>query len=373
MKAHIYFATIFFLISGCFLNAQNLLKGDLDDFIKKVIAENKLPGLSIAVVMDDSIIYAKGFGVRKTGEQDPVNEYTLYEGASITKSFTATLIGRLVDQGKLKWTDPVIKYFQGFETSEPFVTQNLTIQDLLTFRSGLMDGDKLRGKSRAELIPQIKTLKISNSFRLSQTSSNLNYALAGLIAEVVTGKSWEEMVTSEILSPLKMNETFTDIQSALSASINIAAPHRIKNGEAIVMDLNDYGAIYSPAEGIVTNVMDLAKWVRLLLNKGTFENISIIESETLAHMQSPQTISLNQYKNYFNPKANLMGIGLGWFISDYEGLKVVQMAGSFPGTTNLLTIIPSREVGIIIQTNCSPGFNSLGQVNYKILNDLLFQ
>jgi CubicO group peptidase (beta-lactamase class C family) len=116
--------------------------------------------------MDDSIIYAKGFGVRKTGEPDPVNEHTLYEGASITKSFTATLIGRLVDQGKLKWTDPVIKYIQDFETSEPFVTQNLTIQDLLTFRSGLMDGDKLRGKNRTELIPQIKTLKISNSFRL---------------------------------------------------------------------------------------------------------------------------------------------------------------------------------------------------------------
>ena len=373
MKAHIYVVTIIFLLSGCFLNAQNLLKGDLDDCIKKVIAENKLPGLSIAIVMDDSIIYAKGFGVRKTGEPDPVNEYTLYEGASITKSFTATLIGRLVDQGKLKWTDPVIKYIQDFETSEPFVTQNLTIQDLLTFRSGLMDGDKLRGKNRTELIPQIKTLKISNSFRLSQTSSNLNYALAGLIAEVVSGKNWEEMVTSEILSPLKMNETFTDIQSALSASGNIAAPHRIKDGKAILLDWNDYGAIYSPAEGIVTNVMDLAKWVRLQLNRGTLENISIIKSEILADMQNPQTISLNQYKNYFNPKANLMGIGLGWFISDYKGFKVIQMAGSFPGTTNLLTIIPSREVGIIIQTNCSPGFNSLSQVNYKILDDLFSQ
>lgn len=373
MKAHIYVVTIIFLLNGCFLNAQNLLKGDLNDFINTIIKQNKLPGLSIAVVMEDSIIYTKGFGVRKIGEPDRANEHTLYEGASITKSFTATLIGRLVDQGKVKWTDPVIKYIQDFETSEPFVNQNLTIQDLLTFRSGLMDGDKLRGKNRTELIPQIKTLKISNSFRLSQTSSNLNYALAGLIAEVVIGKSWEEMVTSEILSPLKMNETFTDIQSALSASENIAAPHRIKNGEAILMDWNDYGAIYSPAEGIVTNVLDLAKWVRLQLNRGTLENISIIKSETLADMQNPQTITLNQYKNYFNPKANLMGIGLGWFISDYKGFKVIQMAGSFPGTTNLLTIIPSREVGIIIQTNCSPGFNSLTQVNYKILDDLLFQ
>jgi len=109
MKAHIYFAAIFFLLSGCFLNAQNLLEGDLDDFISTIIKQNKLPGLSIAIVMDDSIIYAKGFGVRKTGEPDPVNEHTLYEAASLTKTFTATLIGRLVDQGKINWTDHVIK------------------------------------------------------------------------------------------------------------------------------------------------------------------------------------------------------------------------------------------------------------------------
>ena len=370
MKAYIFLISIF---CCCFLDAQDLLKGDLDDFINKVIEKNKLPGLSVAVVMEDSIIYAKGFGVRKIGEPDPVNEHTLYEAASITKTFTATLTGRLIDLGKLKWTDPVIKYIQDFETSEPFITQNLTIQDLLTLRSGLIDGDELKGNSRTELIPQIKTLKISNSFRLTQTSYNLNYALAGFVSEIVTGKSWEELVKSEILSPLKMNETFTDIQSALTYSKNIASPHRIVNEKVVSIEWYDYGAIYSPAEGIVTNVVDLAKWIRLQLNRGTFENISIINSETLDDIQNPQTIALDQFKGYFNPKAKIMAIGLGWFISDYKGLKVIQMGGLFPGTSNLITIIPSRKVGIVIQSNISNAFNSFVQINYKVLDDLISQ
>ena len=373
MKAHIYVVTIIFLLSGCFLNAQNLLEGDLDDFISTIIKQNKLPGLSIAIVMDDSIIYAKGFGVRKTGDPDPVNEHTLFEAASLTKTFTATLIGSLVDHGKINWTDPVIKYIPDFETSEPFVTQRLTIQDLLTLRSGLLDGDKLSGKSRMELIPQIKTLKISNSFRLSQTSYNLNYTLAGIVAEMVYGKSWEEIVKREILSPLKMNETFTDIQSALSSSKNIAYPHRINDGKVISIEWNDFGAIYSPAEGIVSNVVDLAKWIRLQLNRGTLENISIIKSETLDDIQNPQTLTLDQFKGYFNPQANIMAIGLGWLISDYKGLKVIQMGGLFPGTSNLITIIPSRKVGIVIQSNISHAFNSFVQINYKVFDDLISQ
>ena len=373
MKAHICLITIFFSLSCCFLNAQNLLKDDFDDFINTIIKQNKLPGLSIAIVVDDSIIYAKGFGVRKTGDPDPVNEHTLFEAASLTKTFTATLIGSLVDHGKINWTDPVIKYIPDFETSEPFVTQRLTIQDLLTLRSGLLDGDKLSGKSRMELIPQIKTLKISNSFRLSQTSYNLNYTLAGIVAEMVYGKSWEEIVKREILSPLKMNETFTDIQSALSSSKNIAYPHRINDGKVISIEWNDFGAIYSPAEGIVSNVVDLAKWIRLQLNRGTLENISIIKSETLDDIQNPQTLTLDQFKGYFNPQANIMAIGLGWLISDYKGLKVIQMGGLFPGTSNLITIIPSRKVGIVIQSNISHAFNSFVQINYKVFDDLISQ
>ena len=374
MKERLFILTLVFsvFLNNWISHAQNQFSHDLDNFIMSLINKNEIPGLSIAVVKEDSVIYAKGFGVRKSGEQDPVDEHTLYEAASLTKTFTATLAARLTEQGKINWTDPVIKHIPDFETSEPYVTKNLTIQDLLTLRSGFLEGDKLSGKSRTELIPQLKALKISDSFRLSQTSYNLNYALTGLIIEKITGQTWEEVVRSEILVPLKMNETFTDITTALSYSENIASPHRIIEGKITSIGWNDYGAIYIPAEGIISNVMDLAKWTRLQLNKGTFENTSILKSKTLDYMYSPQTITLTQFKDFFNPQANLMAIGSGWCISDYKGLKIIQMGGLFPGTSNLISIVPSKKIGIVIQSNMNPAFNSFILINYKIFDDLIF-
>ncbi len=185
------------------------------------------------------------------------------KAASITKSFTATLLGILADRGKIKWTDPVIKYIPDFETNEPFVTQRLTIQYLVSLRSGFLGRDTLKGLSRIDLLPQIKNLKISNSFRISQTSYNLNYTLAGLIAEMIEGKNWD----------------------------------------------------------------------------------------TLDQIQIPQIITATWAKDYFNPIANFMTFGSGCAVSDYKGIKIIQMAGMISGSTSLLTVVPSENTGIAIQTN----------------------
>jgi CubicO group peptidase (beta-lactamase class C family) len=370
MKARILLTIMVLLLTGHILNSQELHKKDLDNFINNIIKKNQLPGLSIAIVFKDSVIHAKGFGIKKIGGSDPVDEHTLYQAASITKSFTATLIGILVDQGKIKWNDPIKKYIPEFETSEPFVTQRLTIQDMLTLRSGLLGGDTLRGANRTTLIPQIKNLQITNSFRLTQSSYNLSYTLLGLIAENMEGKSWEEMVKYKIFTPLNMHETFTDIPAALSSTKNVSIPHYIENAKVIPTEWDECG-IYSPADGIFSNVMDLAKWAKLILHDGTIGNDTIISSEVLKRMLSPQTIVANMFKEYFNPKSNLIALGFGWFVSDYKGYTVIQMGGLSSGTTNVLTIIPSKKIGIVIQTNMGGVFDSLVPINYKILDDLL--
>jgi CubicO group peptidase (beta-lactamase class C family) len=370
MKVRILLTIMVLFLSDCILNSQKLSKIDVDNFINNVVKQNQLPGLSIAIVFEDSVIYAKGFGIKKIGGSDPVDEHTLYQAASITKSFTATLIGMLVDEGEIKWNDPVKKHIQEFETSEPFVTQRLTIQDLLTLRSGLLGGDTLRGASRVALLPQIKNLQISNSFRLTQSSYNLSYTLLGLIAEKKEGKSWEEIVKNKIFMPLSMHETFTDIPAALSSSKNVSIPHYIENGKVIPTEWDECG-IYSPADGIFCNVIDLAKFAKFMLNNGKIDNTTLISSEVLNKMHSPQTIVANMFKEYFNPKGNLMALGFGWFVSDYEGITVIQMGGLSSGTTNFLTIIPSKKIGIVIQTNIGGVFDSLVPINYKILDDLI--
>jgi CubicO group peptidase (beta-lactamase class C family) len=179
------------------------------------------------------------------------------------------------------------------------------------------------------------------------------------------------MIENQILSPLKMNETFTDIPSALSSK-NISTPHGIENGKTTPLQFKDYG-IYKPAAGIYSNVIDLAKWIKLQLSNGTFENSSIINSETLASMQKPQNIAIDLFKEYFNPEAIFMTVGMGWFISDYKGLKVIQMGGLSSGTSNLITIVPSKKIGIIISANKAGAFESFAKINYKVFNDLIIR
>ncbi len=370
MRAHILLISVVFLFCSCTSNNQKISYKDLDMVIEKTMKENKLPGLAIAIVKDDSVIFAKGYGVRKLGESAPVNEHTLFQAASITKSFTATLLGILADRGKIKWTDPVIKYIPGFETSEPFVTQRLTIQDLVSLRSGLLGGDTLHGENRMDLIPQIKNLKISNSFRISPTSYNLNYTLAGLIAEMIEGENWETLLKNELIIPLQMTETYSDIPSALAATENVSTPYYIDNEQVLPTEWEET-EIYDPADAIISNVMDLANYIRLYLNNGLFENDTIVHPETIDQIQMPQIITPGWAKEYFNPKANFMTFGSGCSISDYKGIKIIQMAGMISGSTSLLTLVPSENTGIAIQTNMAGAVKTLVPVNYKIIDDLL--
>jgi len=371
MRTQILLIIIMFFFCSCSSNNHKIYYQDLDLVINKTIQENKLPGLAIALVKDDSVIFAKGYGVRKLGESAPIDEHTLFQAASITKSFTATLLGILVDRGKVKWTDPVINYIPGFETSEPFVTQRLTIQDLVSLRSGLLGAETLHGTSRIELIPQIKNLKISNSFRVIQTSYNLNFTLAGLIAEIIEGKSWETLVNNELIVPLKMKETYTDIPSALAATKNVSTPYFIDKEKNVIPTEWEETGIYGPADAIISNVIDLTNYIKLYLNNGIFENESIVNSETLEQIQTPQMITAEFFKDYFNPKANFMTFGSGCAISDYKGFKIIQMAGMISGSTSLITLIPSEKIGIAIQTNMAAAVNTFSPINYKIIDNLL--
>ena len=115
----------------------------LDEFVDKAIKDWEVPGLAIAIVKDDKIVFAKGYGVRKLGEPTPVDEKTLFAIGSSSKAFTAAALAMLVDEGKVKWDDPVTKHLPGFELFDPYVTRELTVRDLLTHRSGLERGDML--------------------------------------------------------------------------------------------------------------------------------------------------------------------------------------------------------------------------------------
>jgi len=358
------------LSASCNSSTPGALPDDFDEYIRGMMEEHKLPGLAVAVVRDDAVVYSRGFGVRKLGESDPVNEHTLFQAASITKTFTAALMGMLKDQGKIAWDDPVNKYIGDFRLMDDFVTDKLTIRDVLAMRTGIVDGDGLKARDKKELIPLLSSRPLSDAFRIEQTSWNLSYTLAGYLEEIIYGGPWEEIIRDMIFVPLGLTETFTDNDSGLRSTENIATPHLVRNREIVSADWADFG-VYAPADCLVTNVSDLSKWLRFLLNRGTIENNSLLESKTLDELWRPQMIVGEFFENIFNPGTNFMTFGLGWFVSDYRGFKVMEMGGSAPGTSTLLALIPSKGIGLAIQTNLNFAFDALVGMKFRIFDSFL--
>src|SRR5918993_1303981 len=207
--------------------AQEAPLAGFDDYVNQALKDWEVPGLAVAVVKDDRIVFAKGYGVRELGKPAPVNERTLFAIGSSSKAFTAASVAMLVDEGKVKWDDPVTKYLPGFELYDPYVTRELTVRDLLSHRSGLERGDLLwygTEYDRDEILRRARHIRPSWSLRSRFGYQNLMYLAAGQLVARVGGKSWDEFVRQRIFSPLGMTASGTSIRD-LSSSDNVASPH----------------------------------------------------------------------------------------------------------------------------------------------------
>ncbi len=201
-------------ISSLFAAAQDAPLQGFDDYVNKAIKDWDVPGVAIAVVKDDKIVFAKGYGVREIGKPDKVDERTIFAIGSSSKAFTAAAIAMLVDEGKLKWDDPATKYLPGFQLYDPYATRELTVRDLLSHRVGLERGDYLWYASsydRSEILRRIRYLKPSTSLRSHFGYQNIMFLAAGQIVPSVTGKEWDDFVRDRIFVPLDMKASGTSI------------------------------------------------------------------------------------------------------------------------------------------------------------------
>ncbi|MCX5761966.1 MAG: serine hydrolase, partial [Gemmatimonadetes bacterium] len=170
---------------------------DLDAYIAKGMQDWKIPGLSIAVVKNDSVVYAKGFGVRKLGATDRVDARTLFGMMSTTKAMTALAVAMLVDSGKVAWDDPVTKHLPWFQLSDPYVTRELTVRDLLRHDSGLGNADLLwvRGDlTTRQILERVRGLKLEYSLRAGFIYQNVMYQVAGEVVAAASGMPWDRFV-----------------------------------------------------------------------------------------------------------------------------------------------------------------------------------
>ncbi len=346
---------IFFLTPVCLSAQQEERLKEIDEYAQRAIKDWPVPGFSMAIVKDDKVVFAKGYGVRKLGEQTAVDERTLFAVASNTKAFTAALIGILVDEGKLKWDDPVTKYLPGFQLYDAYVTRELTIRDILSHRSGLetFGGDLLWYETTydsKEVVRRIRFLKPTSSFRSRFGYQNIMFIAAGEIIETITGKPWDLVVKERILIPLGMTDTTTSIKD-LKSKTNVATPHNELNDK---MRIVRYGNVdgAAAAAGINSNAIEMAKWLRLQLGKGTYEGKKIFSSAVGREMWQPNTIlPISEGGERNNPTRHFRAYGMGWFLSDYHGYKIMDHSGGLDGMISQSGMIPELGLGVVILSN----------------------
>lgn len=358
-------------------DAQSPFLGDLQHYVETVLNTFEVPGLSIAIVKDGVPVLTKGYGVKKLGGTESVDEHTLFPIASNTKAFTATALALLVEEGKLEWDKPVITYLPWFRMSDPYVTSQLTIRDLLVHRSGLAPyaGDLLwfppTTFSREEIVRRIRWLPLATSFRSSYAYDNILYMVAGEVIEAVSWQQWEAFVESRILGPLGMDESITRF-SKLIDQPNRSASHARFNGEVrIIHDFLERGLddVTNPAGGIASNAVDMSQWLITQLDSGRVVGSGrLFDPRTTEELWTGVTpIPVRDVAEDLKPtQRNFHLYGLGFHISDYRSYKTVAHGGKLDGHVSRVMLVPDLKLGIIILTNQESTY-----AIYAILNHIL--
>ncbi len=325
----------------------------VEAYFEEAIAQWDVPGLALAVVKGDEVVMARGFGVRERGKDEAVDENTLFAIGSASKAFTAAALAMLVDEGKLGWDDPATKHLPGFQLFDPAVTRELTVRDLLCHRSGLPRGDLLWYATpyrRDEILRRVGRLEPEWSFRSHFGYQNIMYLAAGQIVPRATDLSWDDFVKQRVFLPLGMKSTVTSVK-ALESLENVATPHAKIDGDVEAVAWRDIDNV-GPAGSIISNVSDMAQWVRLQLGEGAVGDRRLISTAALAEMQAPQTIiQSEEYYRAIYPEAHFLCYGLGWFLHDYAGRKIVEHGGAIDGMRAKVAMIPEEELGVVILTN----------------------
>ncbi|HEX8493258.1 MAG TPA: serine hydrolase [Pyrinomonadaceae bacterium] len=336
---------------------------EIDEYALRVMKEWRVPGFAMAIVKDDALIFAKGYGVRKLGETTPVDERTLFAIASNTKAFTAAALAMLVDEGKIKWDDPVTKYLPGFQLYDAYVTRELTVRDLISHRSGLatFGGDLLwydTTYGRDEILRRIRYLKPTSSFRSKYGYQNIMFLAAGQVVAAVAGKSWDDFIKERFLIPLGMTTTTTSI-TAFKSTDNVASPHNELDGKLRVVRYSNVDGV-GPAASLNSNVAEMAQWIRLQLGRGKYNGKQFFSPAAAREMWSPQTIiQISEAGEKFNPTRHFNTYGLGWFVSDYQGRKVVSHGGGLDGMISQVAMMPEENLGVVVLSNSETSLPSI--------------
>lgn len=374
--------TLIVLISPLITQASNLTEKNtkIESTIKKAMDTFQVPGIAVAIIKDDKVVMSKGFGVIEHGKSAQVTPDTLFGIASNTKAMTAALLASLVDEGKLTWQSKVIDIIPEFQMPDPYVTREFTIIDLLAHNSGLGlgAGDLMiwpqTTLTNADVIKGLKYLPQVSSFRSEFAYDNLMYVIAGEIIAKLTSSTWQEAIQDRIFTPLGMKNTRATYSQIPKNNLNVARAHVPLEGKLNVVGGN-FLEKFTSAGSVASSVNDMTLWLKAQLNKGAFvdqnnKEARLFSTEQSRAMWQARTILPVSEAATKQDKTHFAAYGLGWFLKDYHGVKLIHHSGGILGMVSKVVIVPEENLAMVILTNQQSGY-AFNAIYLQILNEYL--
>ena len=326
----------------------------LDSYIRRAMTDYGVPGASVAVVYRGKTIFLKGYGTRRAGENAPVDESTVFQIASDTKTFTAAALAALVGEGKLDWDDEVITHLPEFALYDPYPTRHATIRDLLAHRSGLpaFTGDLLgeEGYDRREVLRRLRFVPPGASFRERALYSNLGFFTAGEVAARVAGSSWNDVVQTRLLTPLGMTRSAASVRTAPKDDNRSGTFGRV--GGRIQAITPSHQIVMGAAGSMVSTASDLSRYMRMLLDGGKIDGKPVLTAKAVNEMFEPSIVSEISFTETL-PISEETGFGysMGWGYYYFHGAKVLEKGGALDGARAVIVLVPERQLGIAVLAN----------------------
>ena len=343
-------------------------------YITESLPDWDVPGLAVAVVHEGEVVFAQGFGVKQVGRNDPVDARTLFQIGSVTKSFAAAAIGALVDEGLAAWDDPVVDHLPWFRVKDPWITREITLRDLLSHQSGMPGAayPVLAVVDARETAEGLRRLDNQGPLRQGYRYSNQAYGVAGLVVEAAAGMSWGAWVRERLLGPLEMRYTgaspYAVWDSAYVAPTflgsapagipgiddapgrNVAMPHGVdRDGNRRVLSWQSYDNMQA-AGSVVSNVVDMANWVRMQLDHGRFDGVAVLDSATVSEMHAPLVRTPSTFV-FADPGTG--SYGLGWGRASFLGHTYISHGGGIFGFPAYAAMLPELRAGVVVLANGS--------------------
>ncbi|HWU75972.1 MAG TPA: serine hydrolase, partial [Rhodanobacter sp.] len=351
----------------------------LDAYVQQVMHDWHVPGLAIAVVKDGKVVLVRGYGVRELGKPGAVDADTLFGIASNTKAFTVAALGTLVASGKLTWDTPVVDALKDFRLSSAYVTEHVTLRDLLTHRTGYCDPSMESTSDPSTMLHRVRYQKPDYGFRTTFCYNNLQYDAAGRFIPALTGQSWRDYVAAHLFQPLGMDRTVTT-EAAIEKSSDVATPHGMVDGRLAAIHREwPHAADVLPADGAIwSSANDMSHWLQMLLADGKYDGKTVLDPSVVHTMETPQVL-IQQARGHGTsywirvqmPGGSFHSYGLGFFIQHDDGRTLVWHPGDVDGMASVLAMVPDAHLGVMVLSN-SQGDARFAIVT-RVLQDMLDQ